>query len=228
MKTLWLQDFIDLLYPSTCSGCDSPLVKGEKLLCLSCKLELPKTNFHQLENNIVERSFIGKHPVQKATSYLYFVKNGIVQSIMHQLKYGDKPEIGVLLGKMAGFELKNSFFKGIDCLIPIPLHPKKLKKRGYNQSERIALGIELSTDIPCKTSVLIRSTFNETQTRKSRFNRWLNVEAIFEIDNALSMENKHVLLIDDVITTGSTIEAAVNQLKEIKGIHISVFTLAFA
>jgi len=226
---IFLQDFISLFYPQICLGCKQPLVKNEKLLCLSCLLNLPQTNFHKLRDNKIEKIFTGRFPFQKATAFLYFAKGGIVQSILHHLKYKNFPEIGVMMGEITGRQLKkDNFFNDIDFLVPVPLHPNKKKKRGYNQSEVICQGIKKATGTKLSTDNLVRSTFSETQTRKSRFDRWLNVEKIFAVQNPENFTNKHILLIDDVVTTGSTVEACATKLSTIENIKVSLLTLAHA
>tara|TARA_R110002072_G_scaffold114541_11_gene244637 strand:- start:2932 stop:3627 length:696 start_codon:yes stop_codon:yes gene_type:complete len=231
MKYTLLNDLINLFYPDLCIACKLPLLRNESHLCLHCILGLPITNFHLIEENKIHRLFTGRIPAKNATAYLHFIKNGIVQSILHQLKYQDKPALGVYLGKIAGKDLKRQgFFHQIDYIIPIPLHPKKLKTRKYNQAEKIALGLSMASKLDLENNLLIRSTHNETQTRKSRFNRWLNVESIFEIGNVPihKFKSKHILIVDDVLTTGSTIEAAAVVLMEKLNVKISIFTLAIA
>ncbi len=229
LRNLFLHDLVDIIYPSACLGCRQPLVAQEETLCSYCLAELPKTNFHQIKENEVEKVFIGRCHLQKATSYLYFAKGGIVQSVMHQLKYKGKQEVGLFFGKMAGQELMNhGFFDDIDLLVPIPLHPAKLKKRGYNQSEVLACGLAEITGLAVETNNLVRVAHSETQTKKSRFARWLNVETIFEIQEPGIFNHKHVLLIDDVITTGATVEASATRIAAIPGTRVSLLTLAVA
>ena len=204
------------------------MVNTEKILCLECSLNLPKTNFHTLSDNPIQRAFLGKLPIYKASAYLYFVKGGIVQSLLHHLKYRNHPEIGVLLGEKAGEDLKGTFLADVDLIIPIPLHPKKQSKRGYNQSEQIALGLSKSSGIPVNTTCLKRNLHNETQTKKTRFERWLNTATIFKLTEVDLLHSKHVLVVDDVITTGATMEAALTTLHEVEGLKISLFTIAFA
>ncbi len=225
----WLGDFIDVIYPSSCLGCQTPLVGNESHICTYCISELPKTDFHQIEDNVILRTFSGRCLLQKASSYLHFSKGGIVQALLHALKYKGRTEVGELLGTMAGSELyQDGFFDDIDFVVPIPLHPKKLKKRGYNQSEILASALSATSNINLNTDNLIRVEFTETQTRKSRFARWLNVETVFQVSHPKLFENKHILLVDDVVTTGSTVEGCVAQMERIPGIRISLFTLAYA
>lgn len=226
-----LNDFIDLFYPQLCLGCERPLLKNENTICFHCKFGLPLTNFHKIPENKIHRLFIGRLQVQSATAYLHFVKNGIVQSLLHNLKYRNKPKLGIYLGQKAGFDLNaDGFFDGVDIIIPIPLHPKKLIKRKYNQAEKIAVGLSETSGVILSTDLLLRAKHNETQTRKSRFNRWLNVEAIFALNPKKKeiLKNKHILIVDDVITTGSTLEAAAILLETELQAKISIFTLAIA
>ncbi|MEQ9263322.1 MAG: ComF family protein [Owenweeksia sp.] len=229
MKVQWLHDFISVFYPEVCLGCTQPLVNQEKLICLNCLAELPKTNFHKQYNNPIFHLFTARIPFQKATAYLYFQKKGIVQSLIHNLKYNNFPEVGVRLGRMAGTDLiADDFPKGIDVILPVPLHPTKQSKRGYNQSESVANGLATIMGIPVITDKLVRVTRSSSQTRKSRFARWLNVEHVFEVNQPEDLTDRHVLLVDDVVTTGSTLEAAASRLLEIPALKISLFTLAYA
>lgn len=229
LKHTWLHDFIDIIYPNACLGCEEPLVSNEDLICIKCLHELPKTDFPADFDNPVLRIFSGRCFLEKATSYLRFVKGGTVQSLMHHFKYRGRTEVGEKMTHLALSELRQtSFFKDIDIILPVPLHPSKLKIRGYNQSEVIAQTIANHTHIDYSTSILLRRYYNETQTKKSRFARWLNVKTVFAVDHPEKLEGKHILLVDDVVTTGSTVEACVIKLEHIEGIKISLFTLAIA
>ncbi len=225
----WIGDFIDVIYPSACVGCQTPLVGNEINICTFCLFELPKTDFHKIADNDVLKAFSGRCLLQKATSYLHFSKGGMVQALLHALKYKGQTEIGEMLGTMAGKELLNDgFLKGIDLIVPIPLHPKKLEKRGYNQSEVLAGALAKAANLKLNIDNLQRIEFTETQTKKSRFARWLNVETVFRVKEPAAFVNKHILLVDDVMTTGSTVEGCVIQMERIEGIKISLFTLAYA
>lgn len=224
-----INDFISLIYPKTCMACGKSLYKNENCLCTYCLYHLPKTNFHLEKDNEVERVFWGRVRIESAASFLYFSKGGKVQKIMHKLKYKGRQEIGVFLGEQYGLELLNSdTFKNIDIIIPVPLHKMKLKKRGYNQSEKFAEGLSLSMKKPVSTDNLYRKIFSETQTKKTRYKRWQNVESIFDIKNPELLKSKHILLVDDVITTGATMEACVNVLKKVEDIKISIASIAYA
>lgn len=228
MKNI-ISDFVSLLYPNLCIICGQNLLKSEHQLCVSCLNSIPRTGYHLLKDNPVEKRFWGKVPVFRATAFFYFQKGSQFQKLLHELKYRDNKEIGETMGKYAAVELLESIdFSSIDVIIPIPLHPQKYAKRGYNQSEWIGKGLAQIFDKPQDTSTLIRTIENTTQTKKSVFERYENTEGIFELTDKKTLENKHVLLVDDVLTTGSTIEAAINTLLRVKDIKISIFTLASA
>ncbi len=223
----FLQDFVSIFYPQVCLGCKQPLVKNERLLCLLCHANLPYTDFHKFPDNKIQRVFTGRFGFQKATAFLYFSKGGIVQSILHHLKYRNFPEAAILMGEIMGERLgRDGFFSEIDSLVPVPLHPNKQKKRGYNQSEMLCKGLESTAGIPVSTQNLTRTTFSQTQTRKSSFERWRNVEKIFSINKPKAYIDKHLLLVDDIITTGSTVEACAVELNAIENTKVSLLTLA--
>ncbi|HOI26293.1 MAG TPA: ComF family protein [Paludibacteraceae bacterium] len=222
------KDFINLFYPKLCVGCGNALFKGEKFICLHCLNDLARTKYHTIEGNSVEQRFYGKVEVQHATSFLYFEKKSMTQKFMHEIKYKGEKELGEHLGKIFGADLKRSWFDEIDAIIPVPLHSKRLKERGYNQSEWIAQGIARSMGKPLITDALIRESATQTQTKKGVYERWQNVNGIFKVINPTKIENKHILVIDDVITTGATIEACISGLISADGVKVSVATLAVA
>ena len=229
MKINPFDDFINLLFPDLCVLCDRALQKNEHQLCLSCLHDIPKTNYHLIADNPVEKRFWGKVPIFRATSYFFFQKGSSFQKLLHILKYKGNKEIGELLGKYAAIDLLDSpDFTSIDFIIPVPLHPKKYKLRGYNQSEWISKGISEILNKPLDTTTLLRVRENPTQTKKTVFERFENTEGIFELSNTTLLAGKHVLLVDDVLTTGSTLEACARALLETPGIKISIFTLAIA
>jgi len=222
-------DFIDLMFPDLCVICDRNLQKNEHLLCLSCLIDIPKTNYHLMVDNPIEKRFWGKVPVCRATSYFFFQKGSSFQKLLHLLKYKGNKEIGEVMGKYAAVDLMDiDDFASVDLIIPVPLHPKKYKSRGYNQSEWIGKGISFILNKPQDTSTLVRVKENPSQTKKSVFERFENTEGIFELNDKIQLEGKHILLVDDVLTTGSTLEACVRALLETKDIKISIFTLAVA
>ncbi|NQY10807.1 MAG: ComF family protein [Flavobacteriales bacterium] len=224
-----LSDFLALLYPITCAGCNQLLFRNESVICTFCKHDLPKTNFHNDINNDVCKLFWGRVNIECATSFFFFNKKGKVQNMIHGLKYHSNQDLGTTLGKLFGYELKKSeHFKSIDVVIPVPLHKKKMAKRGYNQSEVIAVGISEAMEIPHNINTLIRVGDGETQTNKSKYDRWTNIENAFFITDNLTLKGKHVLLVDDVVTTGSTLTSCAEKLLEIEGTKVSVATLACA
>jgi len=224
-----LKDFFALIYPKICAACGKSLFKNEQDICTFCHFHLPKTNFHLDIANPIEKIFWGRINIYSAAAYYKFGKGGKVQHIMHQLKYKGQKELGITIGKFYGYDLKKSErFNSIDIILPVPLHPKKIKKRGYNQSALFAQGLSQSMNVPANFNVLSRSVNSETQTKKSRFSRWQNVETIFELTNSTDLEGKHILLVDDVITTGATIESCAQTLQQISDVKISVATIAYA
>lgn len=221
--------FFDLIFPNTCVCCGRPLVNQEKVLCLKCNISMPRTNFHLIPNNPVEQIFWGRARVESAAAYFFYSKGSVYKNILHHLKYKNREDIGYVIGKMYGSELKNAdFFDSVNCAVPVPLHPKKERKRGYNQSLAIAQGLALSLGIDVNTTSLYRKFYNETQTKRGRFERWENVGSLFAVRNEQELAGKHLLLVDDVVTTGATLEACINALQTVPDIKISVVTLAFA
>lgn len=219
--------FIHLIFPQTCVACGDVLDKNEKFVCLKCLYHLPKTYFHDQAENEIEKRFWGKAPIERATAFFHFQKGSPFQKILHHLKYKGDKEIGLVLGKQLGTELATSnHFSSIDVIVPVPLHPKKLKKRGYNQSEWLAKGIAEKMNKPIDVENLYRAIENPTQTKKGLYERWENVNGIFELNNLDKFNNKHILLVDDVLTTGATIEACAKAILKSQNIKISVVTLA--
>lgn len=222
-----LTTLLSLFFPDCCFICDNTLVEGEKYICTSCRLKLPVTGYStQLENNAADR-FKGKIPYSKVASFLYYNKGGIAQKIIAHIKYKGHAGFGIFMGELMARNFSDSFFEDIDIIIPIPLHPKKLRKRGYNQAEEIAKGISLVTHIPTHTEWVLRKTQTNTQTQKGRYARWLNTIDVFEAKTIPNLKNKHILIIDDVLTTGATIESCAEAiLKHYPEIKISILTLA--
>lgn len=225
----YLADFISLLFPQLCSACGAALVSNEKLLCTDCLYNLPCTNFHLQPDNIVAQQFWGKINVEGAYALYYFTKGGKVQNMVHQLKYKGIEGIGTLLGNIAGAQLnKSDVFNTVEMIIPVPLHKTRLKKRGYNQSTCFAEGISQKLNAVVADNNLVRIRATETQTHKSRFSRFENMQEVFSVKYPEMLIDKHVLLVDDIITTGSTLEACAIQLLKIKGLKLSIATIAYA
>lgn len=224
-----LDDFISLIYPNICAACGNSLFKHEEVLCNFCEFHLPQTNFHMDRDNPVAMIFWGRTEVESAASYYHFNKGSKVQRLIHLLKYKGRKDIGVYLGKQYGSFLRNSpLFSTVEVVIPVPLHWKKQRKRGYNQSEQFAIGLSASMKIPVDILTLYRKKATDTQTKKSRFKRWENVAEIFDLKDPAKLAGKHVLLVDDVITTGATLEACIQVLHAVPGIRISVASIAAA
>ena len=223
----WFSSFIHLLFPRSCMVCGGPLMKDEDCICTLCNMELPRTYYHLRKDNPVEQLFWGKIPLGRATSYFFYRKGSDFCRIIHQLKYGGQKEIGSIMGRyMANEMIESGFFSGIDLIIPVPLHKKKQRLRGYNQSEWIARGITAVTGIPIDTESIFRKKNTETQTHKSILERRDNVEGIFELQRPEALVGKHILIVDDVLTTGSTTLACASCLVKVEGIRISILTLA--
>lgn len=203
------------------------MAKGEEYICSGCNSLLPRTNLHLEKENEIEKRFWGKVEIERATAFFYYSKGSDYRKILHHLKYRRCKEIGEVMGRYFAKELiSTDFFEGIDLIIPVPLHPKRMKARGYNQSEWIAKGISRITLIPLDTKSLKRNANNQTQTRRSVFDRWKNVENIFELTNYQDLEGKHILLIDDVLTTGATLVSCAMTIKNRPNTKVSILTLA--
>jgi ComF family protein len=224
----YIDSFIALFYPRICLTCDAVLNLNEELLCTSCRILLPETGYHLKGNNPVEELLTGRLKVEKALSLLFFDKGSRYKKIIHHLKYKGRKEAGIFLGQMLGSRIDICDMPPIDLIVPIPLHPAKLRRRGYNQSAIIAYGIADILDKPVDEKTLQRVKYTSTQTRIGRYARWQNVEGMFRCTNPSSIEGKHILLVDDVVTTGSTLEAAGSTLLLTKNVKISVATAAYA
>lgn len=221
-------DLFSLVFPQVCPACGNNLYIQENSICTKCLYELPKTNFHLNKDNEVARLFWGRVKLEAATSYYYFYKGSKFQNIIHQFKYKGQKHIAFNLGKLLGADLKNTSFSEIEIIHPVPLHYRKLKKRGYNQSEYIARGISESLNKPVITDAVYRATDVQSQTIKSRYDRWENIKDVFKIKNVSKLKNKHILLVDDVVTTGSTLETCASEILKLDSTKVSVATLAFA
>lgn len=229
LKPFMLNHLASMFFPSTCKACNKQLLKNESIICLECEFHLPQTGYHKMKENPIAKNFWGRANIHYALAMYFFDKGDKLQKLLHQLKYKGQKEVGVKLGKLFGTELKNGYLAGeIDFIVPVPLHKKKLRLRGYNQSELIAQGISQTFNLPVLTDTLIRKTATDTQTRKSRFERFENVDNVFEVKQKEKVAHKHILLIDDVITTGSTIAACAEAFSTIDNCKVSVAAIAFA
>ena len=222
-----LEGFAGLFWPNVCACCFTGLKHGEDYICSHCMYELPLTNFHREHENPVAQVFWGRAAVEHATAGYYFRKGNKVQKLVHQVKYRGQKEMGTVLGREMGKSLRDSIFNEVDLIAPVPLHPKKLRKRGYNQSEWIARGVAEMLDKPMDVQTVERLIFTATQTRKKRFDRWENVDSGFVLTAPDNFTGKHILLIDDVLTTGATLEACIHAVLSAPGAKASVATLAF-
>ncbi|MDR2954100.1 MAG: ComF family protein [Prevotella sp.] len=228
MKNLF-RNFLNLFFPDLCVVCKQRLNDAEPYICTECLVLLPKTNFHLQPDNRLEEFFAGRIPFRRISAYAYFIKGGSIQTIIHELKYKNNPGIGVFIGELCGENLKGStFISDIDFLVPVPLHRKRERQRGYNQSLEICKGISRITGIPIDNETLIRKVNNQSQTKNKRFDRWKNVEDIFDITDDNAFKGKHILLIDDIITTGSTLESCAKEILKCKDTEISIFAVGTA
>jgi ComF family protein len=219
-----LHELLGIFFPKLCIGCNRTLLKNEEFVCTSCLYDLPVTNYHLQKENALEKTFWGRIPVENAFAFLQFRKGNITQRLLHELKYKGNKELGILIGTLYGAELKKHIHS-IDAIVAIPLHPTKLRKRGYNQSDFFAEGLANQLQIENLSPHVIRKKATETQTKKSRFERWENVSDVFELRNPDAFREKHILIVDDVITTGATIEACAKTLNTINS-KISVASIA--
>lgn len=227
----FLADFVDLLFPTLCLGCTNSLGANEKILCTKCRISLPETNQHKepYDLNLLNK-FAGKVPVRFLASYVFFNKGGIVQKLIHGIKYKGQKDVAKEIAGWYGYQLKSetTLMKEIDLLLGVPLHKSRFQQRGYNQADSIAEGLSEALNIPMRTDVLIRNRFKESQTRKNRLERWENVKTVFAVQNEQEILNKHVVIVDDVLTTGATIEACAIELLRAGCKSVSVLTLAAA
>ncbi len=222
-------DVFNLFYPLLCPACNSLLLKQETHICTDCLYKLPKTNFHLDANNSMAQLFWGRTRIKAAAACYYFERGSKCRKILHQIKYRGKKELALFLGILYGKELSGSgCFTEPHMLIPVPLHPSREKLRGFNQSEWFARGLAESLGKKVVTDVLVRVKGIETQTHKSRMERWENVENSFRINLEEKITQKHILLVDDVVTTGATLESCASLLMKTPGVDVSILTIAFA
>lgn len=220
-----------LFFPRLCDGCSKPLLPEEDVLCLNCNIyNLPRTAYHHLPENETMLRFSGRFPFEKATSFAYFTAEGLLQHLLHELKYKDRKDIGLFLGRQLGYDLQQTgWATGIDMIVPVPLHPRKEDSRGYNQSTIIATGMAEVLGIPlAPAGALVRTRDTESQTQKTREERVDNMHDAFAVSDTPAFTNRHILLIDDVLTTGATLEACALALLQVPGVRISIATVGLA
>lgn len=224
-----ISELLSLFYPRLCAACKNPLVKNEKTICAPCMMDLPYTNFHRYRDNPIEKIFWGRTPVRFATALCYFEQAGRVQELLHELKYKGNQEVGLILGRELGKQLlETKEIDKVDLILPVPLHPRKERMRGYNQALPIAEGIAEIINSRVQPEAAKRVAFTQTQTKRNRYNRFENVNEIFRVADNASVYGKHVLIVDDVITTGATIESCSNAILKVEDTKVSVATLACA
>lgn len=217
-----------LFFPHICAGCASEQLGSDSQICPACLQSLHHTLFSRYANNPVEKKFAGRVPVQMATAQFYFSKSSVLQQLVFNFKYAGNRALGIQLGRSMGHSLQQADrFSDIDLLLPVPLAPRKLRKRGFNQSALLCKGISEITGWPVVEAGIQRLRANATQTRKDRVQRWENVSGIFGVANRQLLQNKHVLLVDDVITTGATLEACAQSLLTVDGLKLSIATLCY-
>jgi len=226
---LWASDFAALFLPRRCAGCDTGLMRFERSLCSGCLRDLPRSRFHDDAQNPVERLFWGKAQLESASAFLLFSNSGMVQRMLHRIKYAHDREMGLVLGRlMAQDLLTSSRFKDVDTFMPVPLHRRKERMRGFNQSQVLVDGMRQVWDLPSTGRELMRVVRTPSQTKRGRLDRWLNVKEAFQLPDPEALRDRHVLLVDDVVTTGATIEGCVKALSVVPGIRISLYTAACA
>ena len=222
-------DFLSLFLPRPCLSCGVPLVRGEEVLCTGCLLDMARTDFHLRRGNMLEQAFWGRCNVERAAAYSVYNRGSRIRKLIHLLKYSGRKDIGIMLGRLYGSVLTGSgFTDGMDMIIPVPLDPVRERRRGYNQSLCIAEGMASHCRLPVRSDILCRTGKSGSQTKRGRYERWENVEGLFTVTRPLDIAGRHVLLVDDVITTGSTMEACVAALQSAGGVMVSVAALAAA
>ena len=226
----YVADVFELFYPNICLACSQKLLKSESVVCFRCQNELPQTEHWLNADNKLAKRFSGRVELQSAAAFLHFRKEGSVQHLLHQLKYRNRKEVGEFVGKIFGAKLKeeNSIIKNIDLIVPVPLHWKKLKLRGYNQCDPFAKGLSEAMNIPWSSTALERTHENISQTKKKRFDRYGNVAEIFSVRDNAQLKDKHILLIDDVVTTGATAEACLQTILKVPSTKASFVSIAAA
>jgi len=223
-----INDFSHLFFPHNCLGCSSDAIEHRQILCAKCFTQLPETGFFQHADNKTEKIFYGRIALQQAGSMYYFTKDSLIQKLIFELKYRGNKTAGSLLGSITGQAIKKSMrFENVDLVIPLPLNPAKEKKRGYNQAAIIAESIASEIQKPLLVDAAYRTVFTQTQTHKGRISRWQNMEGVFAVKDLSAVTGKHILLVDDVLTTGATLESCARCLIQVPGTQISIATVAY-
>ena len=226
-RNLSIQSLLHLFFPHSCCGCGCDLLSENMVFCLYCEASMPLTRFEYFPGNPIEKIFWGRVEVIAASAYAYFTSGSAIQQSLHLLKYKGRKEVGHHLGLRMGAAIKHSGrFSDCEIIVPLPLYAEREKKRGYNQAKVIAESIAVELKIPVISGAVCRVKKTETQTHKSRIARWKNMETTFEIHNPKTIVNKHILLVDDVVTTGASLEACARVLLNIQGVRISICCLA--
>ena len=228
LQEMW-EGFLHLLFPEICVACGQDLPVTGSCFCLKCQLALDPSDMYMLRDNEFTDRFWGRLPLEGGAALYHFTRKSPVQRALHQLKYHNKPDIGIKIGRAFGQKLRNSeIFQSVDNIIPVPLHPRKERMRGYNQSTMFAQGIAEVLEVPVLNSVLVRNKFTASQTRKKRIERFQNVDQVFTVEKPALLEGRHLLLVDDVLTTGATLEICGLALLEVPGTRLSLATIAIA
>ena len=224
----WYEALVHVFYPSLCYGCNNELIQGDQYICLQCQTEMGRTYFESIRDNPVEKLFWGRADIQCAASTFYYIDKTPLQQIVHHIKYRQEKELGIHMGEIMGIHGSGLFTEcKTDLCIPMPLHPKKEYKRGYNQASLLCEGIFKQTGIPYNEKALVRNENTRTQTKKSRIERWKNVASVFDVIEPLVINDKHVVVVDDVITTGASTESCVNTLMQHGAKTVGIYSLAF-
>jgi len=222
-------DFLSLFLPRLCLGCRAHLVRGERVLCTDCLLSMARTDFHRKRDNTLEQAFWGRCLVERAAAFSVYNRGSRIRKLIHALKYNGRTEIGRMLGELYGNILAESgFMTDIDMIVPVPLHPARQRQRGYNQSDYIAFGLSDASGVAVKKNIIRRAIKTGSQTKRGRYERWENVKSLFFVPDPEVVMGRHILVVDDVITTGSTMEACVNALHEAGEVKVSLVALAAA
>ncbi|HRI58618.1 MAG TPA: ComF family protein [Saprospiraceae bacterium] len=227
-RELW-SGFLHLLYPELCVACGEAIPAGDACFCFKCQLNLSVSDMYRTRENEFTGRLWGRLPLESGAAMYYFTRKSPIQHALHQLKYRNQPEIGIKIGRAFGRRLKESeMFGSVEAIVPVPLHPRKERLRGYNQSAMFAQGISESMQVPVLAKALVRRAFTETQTKKKRMERFQNVDDVFVVKQPALVESKHLLLVDDVLTTGATLEVCGQALLSVPNTRLSLATIAIA